>query len=373
MQDSLYERVGGVISKYHGRFHDDKTEFVSGLSAGAASGVLPLGFGNALSTGAKVVMGSLKNSGAMDKIAEGIKKELHATGKNALKSGELMAVTLNQEFGPEKGNKIYSKLNTQGYVRFEELNYRECSMLGGLELIAEDLAHSHDRIVHCCKKVADLLLKPRDYGTLTKNFAAMVGRGIASIQMNEIVSPITGFAAGQVGAEAGPLIGNFISDKVNEARSSGSENRQKFNGFEKEQEIVSRSGLNQKLGIGQGSGQGEVPSGENVIIAGNGEAKGAQTEYNDFIKKIEELGIFGAENAESVSRTMYVESNGKKYVVFAEGTRVYGEDGNTVIKEDIHLDAIEMKPDGGTTYKTDSNPPSTGQDLERYIIVSVYL
>src|SRR5262249_52302091 len=38
LQDSLYEQVGHVVSKYNNKFHDDKMEFGSGLAANVANG-----------------------------------------------------------------------------------------------------------------------------------------------------------------------------------------------------------------------------------------------------------------------------------------------------------------------------------------------
>lgn len=81
-----------------------------------------------------------------------------------------------------------------------------------------------------------------------------------------------------------------------------------------------------------------------------------EDKYNDIVEKIEKAEISEAEKAELLTRMIFImggdEVGGKKYMVFAEGKKTYSSDGTTLEKEQIRVEAVEMKDGTENVYKT---------------------
>ena len=81
-----------------------------------------------------------------------------------------------------------------------------------------------------------------------------------------------------------------------------------------------------------------------------------KSKYEDIAEKIEKADITEAEKVELMSRLIFImaedEVNAKQYLVYAEGSQTYSLDGTTLEKEEIRIEAVEMKDNRETLYKT---------------------
>ena len=389
LQHRLLSEIRREASEYLGKYHDDKTEFATGVGTNVVGQVLngisgAFGLGDLLNVGAEVTKGLIKNSKVISAMSGAIRRAIDNVVSEALSSGAMMKDRLNKNYRTDIADQLFAAMEKQEFVNNGEIDYKNCNKLNGVKLEGAFAGHN---LVGTCESVADLLLNAVNYDVLNGQLIGVVSRLKELIQENDIVAPTTGAVAGKIGRLIAHTV-EFTSEKVEElkqARAEGGSEKEDKLKFDQERErsqreTAQKSGLNEKPETGKESGQG-IPGQEKSAGNNNEQDKGKgqgekpqsnrgepgaeQNEYNDLVKKIEELGIFGAENGESISRTMYIESNGKKYVVFAEGTRIYGKDGNTVIKEEIYLDAIEMKTDEGITYKMENSIGVNGKDSGR--------
>ncbi len=207
LQKQLNERVGSVVAKYMGRFQDDGTRFASGV-AGNIAGAVFGAYGSASYSASKMVTGGIKNADAMRKMIKGFREVIDSVAGQAMGSGHMMQLGLVNGYGSGRGEELFDLVSAQGFVNNGEINYHDCGRFATIQVAeAEGLAST-------CRKVAATLTSGHEgeIDSLKSRLSQMMGGAVKDIQKHEIFSPITDFAASQIGDQLGKKIIDYLND-----------------------------------------------------------------------------------------------------------------------------------------------------------------
>ena len=270
LQHRLLAEIRREASEYLGKYHDDKTEFATGVGTNVAGQVLngisgAFGLGDLLNVGAEVTKGLIKNSKVISAMSGAIRRAIDNVVSEALSSGAMMKHQLNKSYRTDIADQLFAAMERQEFVNNGEIDYKECGKLSGIKLEGALAGHN---LVRTCESVADLLLNAVNYDVLNGQLIGVVSRLKELIQENDIVAPTTGAVAGKIGGLIAHTV-EFTSEKIQEFKQAraegGSEKGDKIK-FDQERErsqreTAQKSGLNQKPETGKESGQ-EIPGQE---------------------------------------------------------------------------------------------------------------
>jgi len=222
LKNLLYNLVAKVMNEYQGWLHDDATTFGAGVGASAAGNFAGdlWGIGNLIQTGTKVVMGSIKNSKALDKIVGGIKKAIQEVAETTLKSKAMMMKILEKYFGKNIANDLVGALSSQGYI-FENTEIVDCDSINNVQL-DEKLSGYKPGIVEACASVKKLLLTEyqSSYDAFKNDIVGRITEIISSIQEQEIMQPVADAASVSAGTRIGGGLYKYLSKKFSTIEES---------------------------------------------------------------------------------------------------------------------------------------------------------
>ena len=242
----MYREVQNVIYKYQDRFQSDGSRFGVGVGTGVAGNLAGglgsignmIGLGNLIQSGTQLVMGSVKNAEAMDRISNGVIDVIESVGLKAMKDSDMMVTRLKSNFKAEVVSELINKMNIQAVNGV--IDYSDCGKLVDNSLIST------------CNYLSKMLLRSSNHQELESLFTGAVGSVIGNIQKNEIVRPITSAAGSEIGDVVGKGLYDFIEKKlksidnkvqVEEKDGSGKKASPDQDPEEKEKKVKEKKGL----------------------------------------------------------------------------------------------------------------------------------
>ena len=162
LQRGLYDRITQIVSKYQKKYHDDGTTFGVGVGtnlAGYVAGGMSafgnmIGWGSVIDATTKFALGYSKNQGAMRGIEKKMREAINEVSSRAISKEEITARNIDSE-----------AMMTMHLLRLKE------------------------------------------------HFSYSVSRSIKAVQLNEMISPWTSFAASELGNAWGGKLGDYINDR----------------------------------------------------------------------------------------------------------------------------------------------------------------
>ena len=222
LKNLLYGLVRKVMNKYQSWLHDDATTFGAGVGANVAGNFAGdlWGVGNLIQIGAKVVMGSIKNSKALGEIIAGIKKATQEVAETTLKNKAMMMKILEKSFGKNIANDLVGALSSQGYI-FENTEIVDCDSLNNVQL-GEKLSGYKSGIVEACVSIKKLLLEEyqSSYDSFKNDIVGRITEIITSIQEQEIMQPVADTASASAGTRIGGGLYKYLSKKFSTIEES---------------------------------------------------------------------------------------------------------------------------------------------------------
>ena len=222
LKNLLYNLVRKVMNEYQSWLYDDVTTFGAGVGADVAGNFAGdlWGIGNLIQTGTKVVMGSIKNSKALDKIINGIKEAIQEVAKTTLKSNAMMMKILEKSFGQNVASDLIRVLSSQGYM-FENTEVIDCNSLNNVQL-DEKLSGYKPGIVEACVSIKKLLIEEyqSSYDAFKNDIVGCITEIISSIQEQEIMQPVVDVASIEAGTRIGGGLYKYLSKKFSTIEES---------------------------------------------------------------------------------------------------------------------------------------------------------
>lgn len=227
---TLYKKIEAIVAGYMERFNGEGAVFGRGVATSTASNLitgLPY-LGNIISAGTGVITNSIKNSEAISEISEETMKAILETNNNAMKTGEMLAKRLPNDFGKEESEEIVLAIKEQKYMVGGEIDYNDCGKLDNLNL-RKELLPRKPGIVEECIYVQEVMTRDykEDFGILEDRFVEIVASAKQNIQ-KEIIESTASVPGGILGQHFGETIYKYAEDKLEELKAKNKNKEPQF-------------------------------------------------------------------------------------------------------------------------------------------------